>query len=204
MKKYISIEGNIGAGKTTLINSICKRTDTISFIKEDINRWTNIVPDNNLLELFYYDPIKYGYMLQHCIIMNQIKDIKTLGTKDIIVTDRCPEAASNVFTYTMHLCGQLTDTEVILFNNLKDLLYTKDLKPSLYIYLRGTPEKCLERIKKRNRKAEKDVSYGYLEMLHRAHDQWLLHDKTINVKVIDVSEDIDIDVLTDQVLQLIN
>jgi thymidine kinase/deoxynucleoside kinase len=204
MKKYISIEGNIGAGKTTLINSICKKTDSISFIKEDINRWTNIVPENNLLELFYYDPVKYGYMLQHCVIMNQIKDIKKLGTKDIIVTDRCPESSSKVFAYIMHICGQLTDTELILFNQLKDLLYTKDIHPSLYIYLRCTPEKCLERIKKRGRKAEKDINFNYLEMLHYAHEQWLSHDKTINVHIIDVSEDIDIDVLTDQVLKLIN
>lgn len=204
MKKYISIEGNIGAGKTTLINSICKKTDSISFIKEDINRWTNIVPENNLLELFYYDPVKYGYMLQHCVIMNQIKDIKTLGTKDIIVTDRCPESSSKVFAYIMHICGQLTDTELILFNQLKDLLYTKNIHPSLYIYLRCTPEKCLERIKKRGRKAEKDINFNYLEMLHYAHEQWLTHDKTINVHIIDVSEDIDIDILTDNVLKLIN
>jgi deoxyadenosine/deoxycytidine kinase len=204
MKKYISIEGNIGAGKTTLINSICKKTDSISFIKEDINRWTNIVPENNLLELFYYDPVKYGYMLQHCVIMNQIKDIKKLGTKDIIVTDRCPESSSKVFAYIMHICGQLTDTELILFNQLKDLLYTKDIHPSLYIYLRCTPKKCLERIMKRGRKAEKDINFNYLEMLHYAHEQWLTHDKTINVHIIDVSEDIDIDILTDQVLKLIN
>jgi deoxyadenosine/deoxycytidine kinase len=204
MKKYISIEGNIGAGKTTLINSICKKTDSISFIKEDINRWTNIVPENNLLELFYYDPVKYGYMLQHCVIMNQIKDIKTLGTKDIIVTDRCPESSTKVFAYIMHICGQLTDTELILFNQLKDLLYTKNIHPSLYIYLRCTPKKCLERIKKRGRKAEKDINVDYLEMLHYAHEQWLIHDKTINVHIIDVSEDIDIDILTDQVLKLIN
>ncbi len=76
-------------------------------------------------------------------------------------------------------------------------------KPDGIIYMRSTPEKCLERIKKRARSEEETIPLKYLRQLNQYHDDWLLNEKEIPICVIDNNKDDDWDNVIKQIEEFI-
>lgn len=205
-KIYVSIEGNIGAGKTTLINAIRNRfNNTVCVIEEDIERWTTMESNDgtlNLLKLFYETPMLYGHMLQHCVLMNQIRDMMDLSNKKYVITDRCPLSTVNVFTNVMADDGILKPGDVLFIRHMCRVFYPESFKPKLHIYLRCSPAKCMERIQRRGRPEEADIQIEYIEKLHNMHEDWL-SESDIPVEIFDTNEDYNIDEYVDRIMCLI-
>ena len=92
----ISIEGNIGSGKTTLFNILEKKLllndyNNKKFMKEPIDNWLNLKDNSNtnILELFYRDKSKWSFSFQICAFISKIKELeKYLIDSDIIITER--------------------------------------------------------------------------------------------------------------------
>ena len=180
----IVVEGNIGAGKSTLIKSQTNCLTRTELIHEDLEDWINL-GGHNLLELYYQNPKQYQYLFQNAVYQSQIKNI--LSRKHPIkLMERSPYSSFYVFIHNHK--GIMTDIEFQALKSTFKMITEKPgigFKPDLIVYVRETPEKCLERIKKRNRPEEKDITLEYLTRIHDLHEEWLIREeKPVPARVI--------------------
>lgn len=195
-KNIISIEGNIGAGKTTFINIIKNYFNNVKIIEEPVEMWKNITDKNNknILQKFYDDENRWAYTFQNLAsisriikILDNIKD----SDSDLIFLDRSLDTDANVFEKMLYESGKITEIEhkiyLIWYNFVYN--YLQFNTDNIIIYLRCEPHKALERIKKRNREEEKTISIEYLTELHKYHEEWLINDTQKNVIVVDSNVD---------------
>ena len=88
-KKIYTIEGNIGAGKTTILNIIGKNFDDVTFVEEPVSQWQNLGGEN-LLEKFYQDPERWGFTFEFYSMLSKIKCLMKAADseKNIIIIER--------------------------------------------------------------------------------------------------------------------
>ncbi|UKM64986.1 2-amino-4-hydroxy-6-hydroxymethyldihydropteridine diphosphokinase [Flavobacteriaceae bacterium GSB9] len=176
---YIAIEGNIGAGKTSLANKIANDFNA----KLILERFA----DNPFLPKFYEDANRYAFALEMSFLADRYQqisdDLAQLDLfKDFIVSDY------DVFKSLIFSKITLQEDEFMLYRKLFNLMY-KDLKtPDLYVYLYQNTERLQENIKKRGREYEQNIANEYLEKINSGYLEFLKSQTDFNVKIIDVSE----------------
>ena len=201
-KIIVSIEGNIGVGKSTFINILEKKWDGgCEVVSEPVDIWKKLTNSDgkNILQIFYEDISRWSYSFQNvaCITrMMKIEDtIRTTNHKYIFL-DRSLGTDKNVFEAMLHDDGKLNQIEHSMYNLWCDF-YHKYVRPQdnqIYIYLKASPTECANRIKKRGRIEEESIGLEYLQGLNKYHDDWLLSDKLkSNVIVIDCEEEFEQD-----------
>ena len=197
-KIIISVEGNIGVGKSTFINILkSKWPDGCEIISEPVDMWKDIVDSDgkNILQTFYEDIPRWAYSFQNiaCITrMMKMENIIRNSTTEYIFLDRSLGTDKNVFEAMLHDQGHITPIEHSMYNLWCDF-YHKYVRPQdnqIYIYLKASAETCVQRIKKRARVEEETIGIDYLIGLNDYHDKWLLN-KSLepNVIVIDCEEE---------------
>ena len=176
---YIAIEGNIGAGKTTLTNKIA----------EDFNAKTVLerFADNPFLPKFYEDQSRYAFPLEMSFLADRYQQISDdLAQfdlfKDFIVADY------HIFKSLIFAKVTLTDDEYRLYRKLFEIIYREMPKPDLYIYLYQNTERLLANIKLRGRSYEQEIPADYLDKINRGYLDYIKSQPDLNVLVIDVSE----------------
>jgi len=176
---YIAIEGNIGAGKTTLVNKIA----------EDFNAKTVLerFADNPFLPKFYKDQNRYAFPLEMSFLADRYQQISDdLAQfdlfKDFIVADY------HIFKSLIFAKVTLAEDEYRLYKTLFDIIYKEMPKPDLYIYLYQNTERLLQNIKRRGRSYEQEIPAEYLEKINNGYLDYIKTQKDLNVLVIDVSE----------------
>ena len=182
----IFVEGNIGTGKSTFLTHLSKHCKVIL---EPVDEWTQMKNANgkNILEEFYSDPARNAYLFQSIAFRSRMKNIVN---RDDCFIERSIYTDRNVFAKTCREDGLIGDIEWHDYVSWFDWLATEfQVKPKGFVYLRCEPEVSLERIKKRNRSGEENISLEYLKKLHTKHDDWLLNEIGNRVLVIDVNED---------------
>lgn len=184
-KIIISIEGNIGSGKSTLVKILKERyTDEILFVDEPVNDWKNIkMNKKNLIEHFYSDQKKYGYLFQSIAFITRLKKIKNAIDNPkykIIITERSMESDKFLFAKMLYEQKTLNELQWNAYNYWFDFF---NIKMNYFIYVRTDVDKCVERIKIRSRSGEENIPLDYLNDLHNNHDNWLLKKK--NTIIID-------------------
>lgn len=198
-KLVISIEGNIGTGKTSFLNSLKnKLSDVAEFIYEPVNEWLDIKDENgkNLLDIFYGDKKRWGYTFQNVAYitrMNNLVNMINSTQKNIIIIDRSLSADLNTFAKMLYNDGFISQLEWNAYNKWNDFFnhnYGKNIKQHT-IYLRCDPQVSFERTKIRSRDEEKSIPLEYLKELHLYHDLWLLKDNkpADNTLLLDVNRD---------------
>ena len=200
MVKIISIEGNIGSGKTTFIDNL-KTTfeqsdlskNLYCFLEEPINVWKSVkdLSGTNILELFYSNPGKYSFSFQMMAFLSRLKRIKEAIDKgsELIFTERCMLTDKNIFAKMLYDKKKMNHVEFIIYNTWFEE-YTRNFPLIEYIYLRTDPEIAFQRIQKRNRSEEK-ISFDYIQMCHKYHEEWF---DTIHTKmIINANEDTNLD-----------
>ena len=213
MQQIISIEGNIGVGKSSFID-ILKSKINCEVVPEPVNMWLNIKDNNNknILQTFYDDIQRWGYTFQNvaCITrMMMIEDTIRNSNSPYIFLDRSLGTDKNVFELMLYENDNINQLEHNIYNlwiNFYNNYVRKD-KMNKIIYLQSTPEVCQERIKIRGREEEKNISIDYLIKLHNYHENWLNNNKA--VLILDCSKDFikDIDYqkkLINDVIRFIN
>lgn len=184
MKRIITIEGNIGAGKSTLIGLLKERYgDKIAVVEEQVNEWKK---GFNLLKHYYLDPHRYAFPFQ-CMVLRTMHtaliDEITYGDKDFIVCDRCTLTAINVFSRAQLEEGILNEDQYRRLDEIQEL-YNENY--DCHIYLRTPPDICRDRIVNRGRPEEDEITLDYLEHLHEKHEEWLddciILDGSVNFK----------------------
>jgi deoxyadenosine/deoxycytidine kinase len=193
MQQIISIEGNIGVGKSSFID-ILKSHIKCEVVPEPVNMWLSIKDNNNknILQTFYDDINRWGYTFQNvaCITrMMCIEDTIRNSNSQYIFLDRSLGTDKHIFELMLYDNGNINQLEHNIYNlwiNFYNNYVRKDNMNKI-IYLKSTPDVCDERIKIRGREEEKNISIEYLNKLHNYHEQWL-NDKN-NVLVLDCSKD---------------
>lgn len=202
----VSIEGNIGVGKSTLINQIelylirSNITDVI-VLKEPVEEWTDIVDSTDgesVLTKFYNDPEKFSFSFQVLVLNTLLKLLKKtieLNPKcRVIICERSILSSRQVFAKMLFNSSKMNEVEYKIYESLFD----NDMKvftPSKIVYINVAPEVCLQRILKRNRSAENEICLDYLIQCDKYHQKWLLlteYDKT-EVLTICCDDDVNYD-----------
>lgn len=193
-KVIISIEGNIGAGKSTLMNILRQKySDQIYFIDEPVDEWTQMIGDNgkNLLETFYTDMKRWSYTFQNIAYITRMNRLLAAidSDKKVIVMDRSLDGDKNTFTKMLEEDGHINKIEMSAYN--KWVAFFNDRFGNQltikHIYLQCDPEIAHSRINKRARNGEGGIPIEYLTRLHKCHEEWL--NQKSNVLLIDVNKD---------------
>lgn len=176
---YIAFEGNIGAGKTTLVSKIA----------EDFNAKTILerFADNPFLPKFYKDQNRYAFPLEMSFLADRYQqlsdDLAQFDLfKDFIVADY------HIFKSLIFAKITLAEDEYRLYRSLFDIIYKEMPKPDLYIYLYQSTERLLHNIKKRGRNYEQSITTDYLDKINNGYLEYIKSQPDLNVLVIDVSD----------------
>ena len=179
--KIISIEGNIGAGKTTFVRELKKlykdRNDVI-FLTEPVDIWESVKDkDNkNILERFYEDNKKYAFPFQIMAYVTRLNLItKTISENPdckLIITERSLDADKNVFAKMLYDDGCIDDINYNIYLQFYNSYKTKYNTDGV-IFLNADASVCSDRINKRNRSGEQGVPLEYLQKCEQYHTNWL-------------------------------
>jgi 2-amino-4-hydroxy-6-hydroxymethyldihydropteridine diphosphokinase len=176
---YIAIEGNIGAGKTSLANRIARDFNA----KLILERFA----DNPFLPKFYKAPERYAFTLEMSFLADRYQqisdDLSQLDLfKNFMVSDYDVNK-SLIFSKVT-----LPEDEFRLYRKLFFQVFKDIAKPDLYVYLYQNTERLQANIKKRGRHYEKDMKAEYLEKINSGYLEFLKSQTDLNVKLIDISE----------------
>lgn len=180
------IEGNVGVGKSTLLKNlkdsnhleINNKDKKIAYIYEPVDFWINYKDNNdeNILSHFYKNQEKFGFSFQWLVFMSRLKEINECLKKDydIIIVERSIFTDKNVFMKSLYQKNKVTDIEYKIYNDWFSWIFNQfELPEFKFIYLKLSTELCADRIRNRNRDAEKDIDIEYLKCLNDNHDNWL-------------------------------
>jgi deoxyadenosine/deoxycytidine kinase len=196
--QIISIEGNIGAGKTTVIHKIEKfleetNNTRIRVLKEPVDIWSFIKDENNesILEKFYKDPKTYAFSFQILAFMTRLSEIKkmvqTYPDCEVILCERSLEADKNIFAKMMYDDGLIDLISHQIYLTMSENMRT-DFPLSKVFYLDIPVETCADRIKIRNREGEENISVSYLEKCMKYHTDWLFG-SDLNYEVVKCTDE---------------
>ncbi len=176
---YIAIEGNIGAGKTTLTTKIAEDFNA----KIVLERFA----DNPFLPKFYKNHNRYAFPLEMSFLADRYQQIADdLAQfdlfKDFIIADY------HIFKSLIFAKVTLSEDEFRLYKTLFDIIYKEMPKPDLYVYLYQNTDKLLQNIKRRGRSYEQKISKTYLEKINNGYLDYIKTQKDLNILVIDVSD----------------
>ena len=183
--KIISIEGNIGSGKSTLVEELRKKfgnNKKVCFLQEPVDIWNTIKDKdgNTMIAKFYADTKKYSFAFQMMAYISRLSILKAELKKDydIIFTERCLLTDRNVFAKMLHDDGKIVQVEYQIYNKWFDE-FIRDFPKIEYIYLKTCPQIAFDRIIKRGRAGE-NIPLEYLQTCHGYHENWLeKHEKLI-------------------------
>lgn len=171
-KSIYSLEGNIGAGKTTILKIIGRHFDDVEFVEEPVSQWQNL-GGGNLLESFYSDPTRWGFSFEFYSMLSKIKALYKAAESDksIIIIERSI-LSNKVFIDISNDLNKLLPCEYKMLIDTYHF-YLENVYPQLagVIYLDTPVEECVERIKKRNRGEECSIEVSYLQRIKDKLDE---------------------------------
>ncbi len=169
---FITIEGNIGAGKTTLAHLLSKHFNARLILEE--------FADNPFLPKFYENQRQYAFPLELFFMAERYKQLKDLlQTKDMFQN---LTVSDYLFTKCLLFAKvNLPEEEFLLYQKLFDIINPQLVQPDLLIYLHAPVNKLQENIKKRNRSYEQNIESEYLFTLQETYTQYI---KQHNIKTL--------------------
>ncbi len=176
---YIAIEGNIGAGKTTLSTKLSEDCNA----KLVLERFA----DNPFLPKFYKDQSRYAFPLEMSFLADRYQqlsdDLAQFDLfKDFVVADY------HIFKSLIFAKVTLQEDEFRLYKTMFDIIHKEMPKPDLYVYLYQNTERLLENIKKRGRSYEQEIPADYLEKINQGYLDYIKTQTDLNVLIMDVSD----------------
>lgn len=176
---YIAIEGNIGAGKTSLAKLMSDEFNARVILER--------FADNAFLPKFYTDKERFAFPLEMSFLADRyqqlIDDLAQFDLfKNLIVSDYY------IFKSLIFAQVTLQKEEYTLYRKIFDIMYKEIVKPDLYIYLYQNTNRLLDNIKKRGRDYEQNIEASYLQKIHDGYSGFIKTEQHLNTLIIDVSE----------------
>lgn len=166
--RYIAIEGNIGAGKSTLANLLAERTDAV-FLPEQFD-------ENPFLRDFYADQERYAFSVELSFLEERFRNVKQA------LADGKPVVADYLWEKSM-VFGRVTlkGAELQLFERIYHVLAASIPVPDLVIYLHRSYETLHRQITRRGRDFEKGISPEYLQQIGAGYQQFFARENRMPV-----------------------
>lgn len=170
--QFITIEGNIGAGKTTLANLLSQRLNARLILEE--------FAENPFLPKFYENPAQYAFPLELFFMAERYKQLKEMvHTKDMFQT---VTVSDYLFTKCLLFAKvNLPEEEFRLYQKLFDIIHQQLVFPDILIYLHAPVSKLQQNIKKRNRSFEQSIPDEYLFNIQETYTHYI---KQHNIKTL--------------------
>ena len=184
MTRIYSLEGNIGSGKSTLIDLLqnskalnSKFLNNIVYLPEPVDIWSTIKDDAGItiLEKFYKDQNKYAFSFQMMAYISRISQLRQAirdNPYSILITERSVYTDKNVFAQMLYDNNKIEKVNYNIYLRWFEE-FTLDLPLSGIIYIKTSPEICNKRILERNRKGEDNIPLDYSIQCHKYHEAWL-------------------------------
>ena len=159
------------------------RTDII-FLKEPVDKWTTItdIKGNSVLENYYKDTQKYGFMFQVMVfqtLLEQLKEALETPNCTTIICERSIASALNIFVKMLYDDENINMMEYKIYTNF----YTRYVKETFYpdeIYYLDVPvDVCYQNIVNRQREGEENIDIPYLKKCEKYYKDWLIREPTV-------------------------
>jgi thymidylate kinase len=191
----ISIEGNIGSGKTTILNRLKaefmnqQTQKKILFLREPVDIWETVKDNQNetILSKFYKNPAKHAFAFQVMAFSTRLtilrEAIQNNPDVEIILCERSLDADKEIFAKMLHDDGVIEDTDYQIYNMFyNEITKQPEVKQlSGVIYINADPEVSFERTKIRARDGESTITLGYLMECHAYHEKWIGNKKRVDL-----------------------
>ena len=210
----ITIEGNIGSGKSSILHHLEKyysttintvtdglysnvNTKHIVFLKEPVDEWSEIRDGSGetILAKFYRDPAKYAFAFQVMAYATRLSILrKTLVENPecrVLICERSLEADKHIFANMLHDDGLIDDVCYQIYcRNFCE--YASDFSVDKIVYIDADPEVCYGRIAKRSRTGESSIELDYLKKCAKYHDAWLLDNSCRQTPLLHLNTNADV------------
>lgn len=193
----IGIVGNIGVGKSTLVEAAARKPfcdlllstipnktgeEKVYAFQEKFNP--------KILDAFYADPIGNAFMAQIEFFNGRLdRQLQIEGCKGIILEDRTLPEDYHIFGKAQKILGNMTEAEFLAYQRTYNLMTSKIPEPDLLVYLKADVATLLERIKERGRPSETSIPAEYLSLLNELYDLFINRHVSCPVLVIDANVD---------------
>ncbi len=175
--RHIAIDGPIGVGKTSLVELLAKKFQGVKVL-EDI--------DNPFLPDFYKKRKGAAFQTQLFFLLSRYQQQREIAQIDLfsgLVIADYTFAKDKIFA-----CLNLDDSELLIYEKLYGLLSESVPRPDLVIYLQGSLETCMRRVRKRGLAMEKGLSVEYVRQLIEAYNYYFYHYEETPLLVVDTNE----------------
>lgn len=198
---FVSIEGNIGAGKSTLMQALKAKISPWNFIEEPVGLWQTLKNerDESLLDVYYKDPKRWSYTFQSCALLSRFQNVSMAvenvtaaeaalaaaaatpssssaerqQSPHLLITERCLDTDYQVFTKMLCDDGCIDKLEFEIYNRLYQHLQSQSVPLGGIIYVDTEPPECMRRIKSRARPGEDTIPLEYLQKLDQYQRRWV-------------------------------
>jgi deoxyadenosine/deoxycytidine kinase len=166
LKKYVVLAGNIGAGKTTLVELMCKQLGWRPYFEP--------VTENPYLVDFYKDMASWAFHSQVFFLTHRVRSHRALMDDPYsVVQDRSLYEDAEVFARNLHRQGHISARDWQTYQGLYQTFTTLLPPPDLVVYLRASVPTLRRRIAQRGRGFEAGISDEYLEQLNSLYEEWI-------------------------------
>ncbi|MDH4124222.1 MAG: deoxynucleoside kinase [Gammaproteobacteria bacterium] len=166
MKRTIAIAGNMGSGKSTLVEFLSRTYDIAPFYEPNDN--------NPYLEDFYGDMQRWAFQSQLYFLGNKFRLHQELDRQDgVVALDRTIFEDAEIFATALFQMRKISQRDWDTYQGFYKAILDAIRPPDLMIYLRCSMRTLRQRIKLRGRAMEQDVPLAYLKRLDRLYEQWI-------------------------------
>ena len=183
---YITIEGNIGAGKTSLANKLALEFNATLILEQ--------FADNPFLPLFYEQPTRYAFPLELFFMAERFQQLKETTSAQEIFT---PTVIADYLFIKSLLFSKinLSEDEYKLYSRIFNYIYTSLPQPELLVYLHADVPQLLKNISKRGREYEKKISGDYLQSIQETYFNYFKTQSNLKIVIVDTGK---IDFINDE------
>jgi deoxyguanosine kinase len=175
--RHVAIDGPIGVGKTSLVEMLARRFHGTQVL-EDV--------ENPFLGDFYKKKKGSAFQTQLFFLLSRYQQQMEIAQIDLFTT--LVVADYHFPKDKIFACLNLDDSELLIYDRLYTLLADSVPKPDLVIYLQGSLETCLKRVKRRLKSNEKGLTPEYLAQLIEAYNYYFYHYEETPLLVVDTNE----------------
>jgi len=179
----ISIEGNIGSGKTTILENLEKSLEhdpSILFLREPLDVWESVKDSKtgeNILQKFYANPEKYAFAFQvmaYATRLSMVRDAIKIGDGQYraIVLERSLAADKRIFAKMLYDDGKIDDVCYQIYQKFYKE-FSDEVGLDGIVYIDADAEICKQRVEKRSRQGEDGIALEYLQKCKKYHDEWM-------------------------------
>ena len=174
--RSIAVEGPIGVGKTSFVRLLTKKFDAYTVL-EDLN--------NPFLTAFYEDKEGAAFQAQLFFLLSRHRQLQELAHRDLFHQITLCDyifPKDKIFAYL-----NLDDSELLIYDKLYAMLEEQVVRPDMVIYLQAETRTLVERIRRRDRDYEKEISEAYINEVNKAYNYFFFHYNQTPLLVIDTT-----------------